>query len=96
MSIVDDILNKATQIIRTELPNHLSADFVVSDVQANSLPGPDEEDYIHVNVILADGHPELEVRKVLEFNEAIRPKCELAGVTPIPTISYSKASEFNG
>ena len=95
MNIIDDKLNKAAQIIRTELPNHLSPDFIISDVQAKSLPGPDEEDYIHVNVILADGHPELEARKVLEFNEAIRPKCELAGVTPIPTISYSRASEFN-
>ena len=85
---------KAAQIVRNELPKHFSADFVVSDVEAKSLLGPDEEDYIHVNVILADGHPKLEARKILEFNEAIRPKCEQAGVTPIPTISYSNASEF--
>ena len=30
MNIIDDILNKAAQIIRTELPNHLSPDFIIS------------------------------------------------------------------
>ena len=89
-----DILKEAARIVRTELPNHLSARFTISDVEVEKLPGPDDEEYIHVNVILEDEHPELEPRKILEFNRAIRPMFEHAGVCPIPAISYSNRGEF--
>ena len=46
------ILKEAARIIRTELPKHLSAGFVINNVEAETLHGPNCEDYIHVNVIL--------------------------------------------
>ena len=94
MTTKTDILKEAARIVRTELPNHLSDQFKISDVQVERLPGPDDEDYIHVNVILEDDHPELEPRKILDFNRAIRPMFEYAGVCPIPAISYSNRGEF--
>ena len=94
MTTTAHILRQAERIVRTELPKHLSDSFVVDDVQAESLPGPDDEDYIHVNVILEDGHPEVDVPKVLEFNRTLRPIFERAGVKPIPAISYSNRSEI--
>lgn len=94
MTMSEHILHEAARIVRTGLPRYLSVEFVVSDVRTESRPGPDGEDYIHVNVILEDGHPGLDFRKVLEFSQAIRPEFERAGVTPIPTISYSNTGEF--
>ena len=96
MTTDTDILKEAARIVRTELPNHLSDRFTISDVEVERLPGPDDEEYIHVNVILEDEHPELEPRKILEFNRAIRPMFEHAGVWPIPAISYSNRGEFPG
>ena len=46
------ILKEAARIIRTELPKHPSAGFVINNVEAETLQGPNCEDYIHVNVIL--------------------------------------------
>ena len=94
MTMSEHILQEAARIVRTGLPRYLPGEFIVIDVRTESRPGPDGEDYIHVHVILEDGHPEFDFRKVLEFNQAIRPEFEGAGVTPIPTISYSNSGEF--
>lgn len=94
MTTSTDILREAARVVREELPKHFAEEFTISDVQAESLPGPYGEDYIHVNVILEDGHPELEAWKVVEFSGTMRPLLENAGVSPIPGISYSNRSEF--
>ena len=94
MTTNTDILKEAVRTVRTELPNHLSDRFTISDVEVEKLAGPDDEEYIHVNVVLEDEHLELEPRKILEFNRAIRPMFEHAGVCPIPAISYSNRGEF--
>ena len=96
INITEETLTKAIRIVQTELPKHLSDSFVVDDVQAESLPGPDDEDYIHVNVILEDGHPEIDVPNLVEFTRTLRPIFERAGVKPIPAISYSNKSEIAG
>ena len=49
MTTAQGILTEAARIVRTELPKYLSADFAINDVEAEIRPGPDCEDYIHVN-----------------------------------------------
>ena len=95
MTTSADILKEAARIVRTELPKHLPSEFAINGVEAESLPSPDDEDYIHVNVILEDNHPELDARKLLDFKQAIRPMFEGAGVEPIPAISFSNRSELS-
>ena len=94
MTTAHDILKEAARIVRTELPKHLSAEFAINDVEAESRPGSDCEEYIHVNVILEDDHPELDARKLLRFKQTLNPMFERAGIVPSPTISYSNRSEF--
>lgn len=94
MTTSKNALNNAVRIVRTELPKHLSDEFKITDVQSEWLPGPDCEDYLHVNVILEDPHPEPDPRKLLQFNRTVRPMFERAGIMPIPTISYSNRSEI--
>ena len=50
-------LEKIVNTIRSEVPKYLSPEFVVHDVTAENRPGPDDEDYVHIRVILEDGHP---------------------------------------
>ena len=95
MTTAQDILKEAARIVHTELPKHLSTDFAINDVAAETLPGPDCEDYIHVMVILEDDHPTLDPRKLLRFSQALHPIFERAGIIPSPTISYANRGELN-
>ncbi len=52
MTTARGILKQAARIVLAELPMHLSADFVINNVEAETLHGPNCEDYIHVDVIL--------------------------------------------
>ena len=94
MTTTAETLSKATNIIRTELPSHLTGDFVIDGVEAECRPGPENEDYIHIMVILKDNHPDLAPRKVLEFSQAVTPLFEQAGIIPSPTISYANRNEI--
>ena len=94
MTVTSDILKEASRIVRNELPKHLPAEFVIDGVEVESQPGPYCEDYIHVNVILEDNHPDLDPRKLLRFKQALYMMFEQAGIVPSPTISYSKRSEL--
>lgn len=93
MTTTGEMLEAAARIVRNELPEYLPGDLRMNDVRAECLPGPDGEDYIHVNVILEDGHADIDVKRVLEFNRKLRPLFESAGVKPAPAISYSSRSE---
>ena len=94
MTTSTDTLSHAARIVRAQLPKHLSDEFKITDVLSEWLSGPDCEDYIHINVILEDHHPEPDARKLLQFNHTVRPIFERAGIVPIPTISYSHRSEI--
>ena len=96
MTTTGKMLEAATRIVRNELPKYLSGELRMNDVRAECLPGPDDEDYIHVNVILEDSNARIDVKNVLEFNKKLRPLFERAGVKPCPTISYSSRSEVDG
>ncbi len=96
MTTTEKMLQAAARVVRNELPAYLPGDLRMSDVRAECLPGPDDEDYIHVNVILEDGNARIDVKNVLECNRKLRPLFERAGVKPVPAISYSSRSEVAG
>ena len=94
MTTKNDMPQRAARIVKDELPKHWSGGIRVNDVRGEWLPGPDDEDYIHLNIILEDGHPDIDVRKVLDFDRTLHPIFERAGVQPIPVISYSNTKEI--
>ena len=64
MTTIKHVLDKVAGIVGAELAKHLSDESALTGVQTESRLGPDGEDYIHVNIILSDGYPELDVLKV--------------------------------
>ena len=89
-----ETLEKISSIIRAEFPKHLSQEFVIHDVTAQNRPGPDDEDYVHVRVVLEDDHPRLDPRKIMLFENDIRTLFELASIDHSPNISYANRSEI--
>ena len=91
-----DMLKAAERIVWVELPKYLpkGEGFVIDEIESEVLDGPFCEDYMHLNVILEDGHPDLDVRETLKFRRETYPVFEDAGVIPVPVISFSDRSEF--
>ncbi len=81
-------------LVRAELPEHFSPDFIVNDVQAEHRPGTEEEGYIHVLVILEDGHPNLDMGERTAFRGAMYQLLEEARIIPHVVISFANGSEF--
>ena len=52
MTANPETLEKIVKTIRSEVPKYLSPEFVVHDVTAENRPGPDDEEYVHIRVIL--------------------------------------------
>ena len=94
MTASHETLGRIAGIIRDELPKYLSPDFTVNEVQAVNRPGPDDEEFVQVIVILEDGHPEIDARRTLEFNSDMRTFLEQAGIDHPPNISYADRSEI--
>ncbi len=95
MNANPETLDKIATIIRAELPKYLSPDFNINDVKAENRPGPDDEDYVHVFVILEDDHPTLDPQKTLDFRRDIRTLFDRVGIDPDPNISYANRSELS-
>ena len=95
MTANPETLEKIAHIIRVELPKYLSPDFNINDVKAENRPGPDEEDYVHVFVILEDDHPKLDPQKTLDFRRDIRSLFDRVGIDQDPNISYANRSELS-
>ena len=93
MSAINETLNQAARIVRDELTKHLPHRVIINDVEAENRPAEDD-DYIHIVVILEDYHPELTTRDLLKFRHAMQPMFEKAGIVPSPTISYANRSEL--
>ena len=95
MTANPETLEKIAGIIRAELPNYLSDDFIINDVKAENRPGPDEEDFVHIWVILEDNHPRIDPRKVMEFRSDMHTLFERVGIHHHPNISYANSSELS-
>lgn len=94
MDTVKQVLYKVTGIVEVELAKYLSDENAVADIQAENLPGPDGEDYIHVNVVLRNDYAGPDAQKVIDFIRVTRPVFKQAGIDPIPVISYSRSNEL--
>ena len=57
MTANPETLEKIVNTIRSEVPKYLSPKFVVHDVTAENRPGPDDEEYVHIRVILEYDQP---------------------------------------
>ena len=95
MTASPDTLEKIAGIIRDELPKYLSSDFTIDDVKAENWPGPDEEDFVHVRVVLEDDHPRLDPSKVMRFSSDMRTLFEEIGIDHPPNITYANRSELS-
>ena len=63
-----ETLDKISSIIQAELPKYLPQEIVIYQVTGQNRPGPDDEDYVHVRVVLEDNHPRLDPQKLNQFN----------------------------
>ena len=88
-------LEKISGIVKAELPKYLSHEFVIFDVLAQNRPGPEEEDYVHVRVVLEDDHPRLDPRNMTKFSRDMRNLLEQSGIDHHPLISYANRSELS-
>ena len=94
MAISDLTLARVSDLVRTELPRYLPPDvFVISEIAPKVLPGPDEDEYVGVRVILEDGHPKLDPRVLNSFTLYITSLCEDRGLER-PIVSYANRSEI--
>ncbi len=93
MTANPETLAKITSIIRSEAPKYLTADFAIHDVTAENLPGPDDEDYVHIRVILEDDHPKLNAQVLLRFRSSMGDLFEESGIPHTPNISYTDRSD---
>ena len=88
-------LEQISSIVKAELTKYLSHEFVICDVLAQNHPGPDDEDYVHVRVVLEDDHPRLDPRKMTKFSRDMRNLLEQSGIDHHPLISYANRSELS-
>ena len=95
MTASPETLQKIANIIRSEAPKYLPAEFVVNDVTAENLPGPDDEDYVHIRVILEDDHPKLDMQIHMWFRREMGDLFEKLGIPHNPNMSYADRSELN-
>ena len=94
MTANHETLAKITGIIRSEAPRYFTAGFVIHDVTAENLPGPDDEDYVHIRVILEDDHPKLDTQILLRFRDDVGTLFEQSGIPHTPNISYTNRSDL--
>ena len=94
MTANPETLEKISGVVRAELPKYLSEEVLIYDVVAQNRPGPDEEDYVHVRVVLEDNHPKLDPRKLNRFSSDMHDLLEQSGIDHPPNISYANRSEL--
>lgn len=87
-------LEKITAIIRAEVPKYLSSEFIVNDVRAENRPGPDDEDYVFIRVVLEDDHPKLDPQVLLRFRGDMGDLFEQSGIPHNPNLTYTNRSDL--
>ena len=94
MTANPETLERITSVVRAELPKYLSDEFVIYDVRARVHPGPDDEDYVHVRVVLEDDDSALDPRNLNRFSSDMHNLLEQAGIDHSPNISCANRSEL--
>ena len=94
MTTDPETLETISGLIRAQLPKYLSEEVVIYDVVAQNRPGPDDEDCVHVRVVLEDDHPGLDPRNMTKFSLNMRNLLEQSGIDHDPIVSYANRSEL--
>lgn len=90
-----ETLDRIANTIRSEVPKYLPHEFVVHDVTAENRPGPYDEDYVHIRVILEDVHPKLDTQVLIRFRSDMGDLLEQLEIPHNPNNSYANRSELN-
>ena len=90
-----ETLVKIANTIRAELPKDLPPEFDGHHVTAENLPGPDDEDYVHIRVIFEDGHPKMDTQVVMHFRREMGNLFQRLEIPHNPNISYTSRSDLN-
>ena len=93
MKASDTNLDHVSELVRSELANFLSKDFVIAEVTSELWEDTEGDDYVRTLVILQDGHPELDGHVLNQFSRRMHPLCAERGFDP-PTIAYANRSEI--
>ena len=93
MTADPETLEIISGVIRAQPPEYLSEEVVIYDVVAQNRPGPYDEDYVHVRVVLEDD-PKLDPRELNRFSSDMRNLLEQSGIDHSPNISYANRSEL--
>ena len=89
-----ETLERIANIIKDELPKHLSPEFRINDVKAENWAGPEAEDFVHVRVVLEDDHPKLGTQMRIDFRSKMRDHFYEVGIDDPPVISFAIRSEL--
>lgn len=89
-----ETLERIVNIIKDQLPKHLSPEFRINDVKAENWAGPEAEDFVHVFVVLEDDHPKLDTQMRIDFRSKMHDHFDQIGIDPAPVISLADRSDF--
>ena len=92
MAITADMLDKVSEIVRTELPKRLPDSIRLRRVQSEIWDGIDNE-IIHVLVVYEGDRKNLSPRTLNEFDGDIEPMLLDIGVDDVVPISYTNLEE---
>ena len=94
MTANPETLELISSVVRAQLPKYLPAEAAIYDVFAQNRPGPDDENYVHVRVVLEDENSELDPRELNRFSSDMRDLLEQSGIDHNPNITYANRSEL--
>lgn len=92
MAITAEMLDKVSEIVRTELPKRLPASVRIHMVHTQILQDGDD-DFVHIVVIYEGDRQQLNPRTLNEFDDEIEPLMMEIGIHPVPPISYVNRNE---
>ena len=95
MAITADMLDKVSEIVRTELPKRLPESISVRRVETEIWPGIENE-IIHVLVVYEGDRKDLNPRMLNEFDQEIKPLLIDIGIDDVVPISYTNRIEADG
>ena len=92
MAITVEMLDKVSEIVRTELPKRLPDSIRVRRVESEIWDGIENE-IIHVLVVYEGDRKNLSPRMLNEFDQEIKPLLTDIGVDDVVPISYTNREE---
>lgn len=92
MAITAEMLDKVSEIVRTELPKRLPDSIRVRRVESEIWPGIENE-IIHVLVFYEGDRENLSPRMLNEFDQEIKPLLTDIGIDDVVPISYTNRKE---